>query len=434
MNRLRSLAFGLILIVVPAVPVWSWSQRGHALIRTWAVSRLPAEQKEWIGRPHLARLCREYIAIQDQFDGEGRREFAKYCTVPGVTVLLHDVNPIGPSVEAMQWYLRRISEELRAGRHDEAMRFLGVLCHWNEDPACPSAHSSPVAEAPLRLLIPPPANKQNLNYLYGDGGIADVGKYSIPKEEYRPRLLGASVPESAGRIYQHQRLLHQQAAAHIVPIVQDMMYGDGQKADQERARAALRNARHTADVIYTTLCLARNRIPPSEVAAWKTQRLTDWRPSFQGSPAPRPYNIVPFLINQGMDAERRLHPLALHGRGPHARVRFGFGTGAPFDLGYEIAPGEMFDTFTCRVGLHPAAGPKGRVVFVVLVNGEQSFLSDPISSGQQPAPVRVSLPGVEIVRLTLRTVPADDSRATNNLAVWAEPTLHRRELRASHRL
>ena len=399
--------------------------KGHRLIRLWAVARLPEWQRELIGREHLDRLCREYTSLQDKHAGGRAPELDAYCIVPGARLSLHDVNRAEPSFIGLRWYLEQISEHLTAGETDEAMKFLGVLCHWNEDPGCPSAHSSPVNELQLRRLLPPPKDKQRYNYLFGYGGIADVGDYEIEEAEYQPRLLGTTIDEAAARIYQHQRLLRAGAAAHIVPIVQDMMHGDGAAADEHRAAAALANAKHTADVIYTVVCLAADRIDEGEGESLAEQRLSEWLPEFEGKMIGHPYYVTPFLVDQSMDAERKLHPLALPGQSEVESVEFGFGMGAPFSLDFELAPAGVFDRFTCRVGLHPTAGSDGEVAFAIVVGGEELMRTDPIRSGQSPQTIDVPIPSDGTLALSLQTIPTDRDASLQNLAVWAEPTLHR---------
>jgi hypothetical protein len=403
---------------------WAWG-RGHRLIRSWAVARLPDWQIQLLDDVHWKRLLTDYLSLQDRHAGGNSPELDKYCLVPEIRVSLHDVNPPEPSVNAIIWCLSQISRHLRSGEHDEAMKYLGVLCHWNEDPGSPSAHSCPVSETVLRQLIPPPRNKACFNYVYGYGGIADRGQYTVADEPYRPRLLGASLAEAAARVYQEQRLLQRRASAHIVPIVQDEMYGDGTQADRERAAAALDNAKHVADVVYTVLCLATERVDPNEAARLESQPLSQWLSDFQGGRTSHPYYVVPYLVDQAMDADRKLHPLAFPDEGEKSQVAFGFGMGAPFALEYTIAPGGVFDRFTCRVGLHPSAGPDGRVAFVVAVNGKIVERTEPIPAGAKPLSVTVPLPRTAVVKLTLQTIPAQGSTPNHNLTVWAEPTLHR---------
>ena len=399
--------------------------RGHRLIRLWAVARLPEWQQEWIGPEHLDRLCRDFTSLQDQHAGGDAPELDPYCIVPGVRLSLHDVNPAEPSFQGKRWYLERIAESLDRGWTEEAMKYLGVLCHWNEDPGCPSAHCSPVTEWQLKTLIPPPKDKQNLNYLYGYGGIADVGDYQIPDEPYRPRLLGTTRDEAAARIYQHQRILRRNAAARIVPLVQDMVYGDGTRAKEQRAAAALENGRHVADIIYTALCLAAGRIEPEEAELWQTQPLTAWKSEFTGGRVGPPYHVSPFLVDQAMDADRRLHPLALPDGDGTVSVDSGYGMGAPFALRFTLTPAGVFERFTCRVGLHPTAGPEGEVAFAVLAGDQELVRTRPLRAGEPPESIDVRLPAKDVLKLTLQTIPSDPAASRQNLTVWAGPTLHR---------
>lgn len=415
------------VIVIGLMPqrAVAWG-KGHRLIRLWAVARLPEWQREWVGEPHLERLCRDYTSLQDKHAGGNAPELDRYCVVPGGRLSLHDVNAAEPSFRATRWYLEQIIAHLQQDQTDEAMKFLGVLCHWNEDPGCPSAHCSPVTELQLKTLLPPPPGKENLNFLYGYGGIADAGAYEIADEPYQPRLLGASREEVVARIWQHQRLLERRAAARIVPLVQDMLYGDGRKADEQRAAAALENGRHVADVIYTVFCLAAERIDPGEAARWQTQPLTQWEPEFSGGRVGHPYYVTPFLVNQALDANRNLHPLRF-GAAENAEpaVANGYGMGAPFTLSFTLAPGGVFERFTCRVGLHETAGADAEVAFAVLANGRECYRTEPLRAGSAAVEIDVDLPQEGILTLGLQTIPTDAAASKQNLAVWGEPVLWR---------
>ncbi|QDT44982.1 NPCBM/NEW2 domain protein [Gimesia alba] len=418
--RVRRLVFGLILLtlcVSASNSLWAWG-KGHRLIRLWAVARLPEWQTELIGQENLARLCRDYTSLQDKHAGGKAPQLDPYCLVPGVRLSLHDVNPPMQSATAIQWYLEQIANNLQAGKTDEAMKFLGVLCHWNEDPGCPSAHSSPVSELQLKTLIPPPKDKARLNYLFGAGGFMDSGDYQLADEKYTPRLLGRTRSEAALRIYEHQKLLRHHAAAHIIPIVQDTMQGDGTKADEHRAAAALANGRHTADVIFTAICLATDHSEDQEFL-FEGQPLTDWLPDFRGRMIPHPYYVKPFLVNQAMDAKRRLHPLKIGA----TEYETGYGMGTPFELDFVLAPGNVFSRFTCDVGLHPTAGKKGAVQFAVVANGKELVRTKPVRVGDAPVKLDIPLPQADVLKLTLQTIAGEGSEPSHNLAVWGTPTL-----------
>ena len=418
-----SLTFFALLI--PAEQAFAWG-RGHALIRAWAVARLPQWQRELVAEEHWQKLQKNYTSLQDAHAGGNRPDLDKYCVIPGVRLSLHDVNAPQPTLKALLWYFEQIQSRWQAKEYDEAMKFIGVVCHWNEDPGCPSAHSSPVNEFALKRLLPPPKEKERLNYLFGYGGIADVGDYTIAEEAYTPQLLGTTWEEAATRIYQHQRLLEQEAAAHIVPLVQDMMHGDGTKANEHRAEAALVNARHITNVLYTILCLLTDRISAEEAQKLATQPLSDWLSDFKGGMISHPYYVSPFLVNHGMDAQRNLHPLAFAGEGETEEVKFGYGMGTSFGLTTMVGLGRVYDRFTCRVGLHPVAGPNGKVKFSVEANGRT--LGEPVilASGDPPKMLEVSLPDAEFLTLTLRAEAAEGSTPNHNLTVWGEPTLHRK--------
>ncbi len=425
MKRTAILPLVLLCVFCQASNAWAWGVE-HRLIRLWAVARLSETQREFVGQRHLASLCSDYTSLQDRHAGGNAPELDPYCRIPDVPLSLHDVNPAEPSAKALVWFLKQVIERLRVGETDEAMKYLGVLCHWHEDPGCPSAHCSPVSEAALKFLLPPPAEKANLNYLYGYGGIAATRSCQITDVEYRPRLLGTTVEEAALRMYQHQRQLERRSAAHLIPIVQDIVYGDGAKADEHRAEAALDTAQHIADLIHTVVCLARDTVDPAESQVFRQQRLTEWLPDARSAMIGHPYYVTPFLVDQAMDVQRRLHALAFAGEGEGNRVEFGYGMGAPYSLDHTLAPGRVMQRFTCRVGLHPTAEAGGEVAFAVVVNGNELVRTRPIRAGQPSELIDIVLPEVDIMRLSLQTHPSNPADSKRNLTVWGEPTLYRR--------
>lgn len=276
----------------------------------------------------------------------------------------------------------------------------------------------------LAILCP---DRARCNYLFGAGGIADIGEYELADVPYTPRLLGRTREEAAMQIFQRQRLLERNAAAHIVPLVQDMMRGDGTKAAKHRAEAALYNAKHIADVIHTAVCLAADRFDGGAKPG-DTQPLTEWLPGPMGKRPGHPYYVTGFLVNQAMDAKRNLHPLAFGGVGKARKVAQGFGTGAPFAIDYTLAPGGVYRRFTCRVGLHETAGADGEVAFAVLINGKEALRTKPLGPNDVPEIISIELPADKILRLSLVTIPTDPEKSLSNLAVWGDPTLSKLKL------
>ncbi|WP_291172266.1 NPCBM/NEW2 domain-containing protein [Gimesia sp.] len=391
------------------------------------MSQLPAWQKKLLRPEDWQHLQSDYTSLQDAHAGGKSPHLDKYC-LPPARLSLHDVGSIEASLPDMQWYIQQTLDHLARNETDEAMKFLGVLCHWNEDPGCPCAHSSPINEATLRRLLPPTAGLANKNYLFGYGGIADIGKYTLPEEPYRPQLLGTTIPEAAARIYQHQRLLRAHAAALIIPLVQAEIAGNADQADLHRQTAALYNAKHVADILYNLFCLQEKRFAIEEVEALKTQPLTAWEPDTKMQMISHPYYVTPFLINQSLDAGRKLHPLAFASEPEtETTISHGIGMGTPYTLNYKIGPGSVFDRLTCRVGLHPTAGASGKVAFAIIVNGVVTAKTKFLTPADKPEVIDVSLPETDIVTLGLQTIPHPESNPLHNLAVWGEPDLIRAE-------
>ena len=420
----------LLVLLLLSQPVLSWSS-AHKWIRTWATGRLPVWQRDYLGPNHLTDLCKRYTSLQDQHAGGGRPDLDAYCAVPGAEVSLHDSNEDRPAdtIAAMRWYFEQIRRCMAEGQRDEAMKYLGVLCHWCEDPGSLSAHSSPVSERVMRQLIPPPPHLANRNYLYGAGWIdlegQDLVKAGavVPSDvPYAPKLMGATVIQAACRLHQRQRQLSHHNSAYIIPAIQARIRDDDAALLEVVSKAALYNAKLVADLIYTAGCLAAGRVSTGDVDALAVQSLTEWLPANRGEKTVPPYYVVPYLVNQAIDADRNLHPLAFAGSRGGDPVSHGFGVGTPYTLRF-VFGGAVYGRFRARVGLHPTAGPKGKVAFAVLINGKEAYRTPAMSAGAGPRLLTVRLPDTPVVRLGIRTIASPGSAPGHNLAVIGEPRL-----------
>ncbi|MDG2390042.1 MAG: NPCBM/NEW2 domain-containing protein [Planctomycetaceae bacterium] len=424
MKHLLTSAILCLLLLQPTVS-FGWG-RGHDLIRAWAIEHLPAWQQEKLDDKYWKALGKNYNKLQDQHAGGKAPHLDKYCLPPGPQLSLHDVNSPEKSIPAMQWYLEQTIARIQHPNKfdeddpvDEALKFLGVLCHWNEDPGSPSAHSSPVNEAALRILLPPTPDKVNLNYTFGYGGISNVGTFEIPEAEYAPKLLGGSIDEVALRLYQHQVLLERNAAAGIIPIVQSIQYGDGTLAEKTRSRLAHRNAEHIADLCYTVFCLAYDRIDAEEARQWDEQNLSSWLSETIPRMTTHPYYVTPFLVDQGFDAGRKLHPLKI-GKKNYAK---GFGAGVPSSIDFTLTNGDCYQKIVCDVGLHLLAGATGTVKFQILIDGKVVAESKFLTTQDSTVILSADLPSEKLFKLKLVTVAGEGSESLHNLAVWGEPRL-----------
>ncbi len=398
---------------------------GHSVIRHTAINWLPQWQQEMLGDAATS-LSSKYTSLQDAHAGGARPDLDAYCLPPDCKLSLHDVCPIADGTTGMRWYLQRVSEEIQAGDTDEAAKYLGVLCHWMEDPSSASMHCvrGITDEYALRQLIPPPPDKRKYHYLYGYSGISDIGQYDLPDEQYQPRLLGRTFDEAAQHIYQAQRHNAKMACASVVGIVTDEMYGDGTRAKELRSQLVFESAKTTADVIFTALSIAADRFEEADSARLDAVPLTDLLSDNTGGSAGFPYKWVPFLEDASFDQKRNVLPIQLPGADGVVDYERGVGMGAPFALTYTLAPGGVFSTFSSIVGLHPIAGEGGSVTFVVKVNGEVAATVGPIAAGAPGQLIEADLPADGIVTLTLVTERVEGSSEYDNLAVWADATLH----------
>ena len=75
--------------------------------------------------------------------------------------------------------------------------------------------------------------------------------------------------------------------------------------------------------------------------------------------------------------------------------------GRRFDRGLGLVPktrltydlGRRFDVFEAVIGVDDRGGPEAHAVFRVLVDGEQVFLSEPLTRGQAPVPLQLPVQG-----------------------------------------
>ena len=399
----------------------------HGVMRRLAVQSLPDWQQELLGEAG-ARLCTEYTSLQDQHAGGRRPDLDAYCVVPGVALSLHDVNAVPATIEGMRFYLTRVRESVQVGEIDEAARYLGVLCHWLEDPSSPTMHCVEgfIDEARLRELIPPPDDMRGRHYLYGYAGIGDNGRYEMPAGfAHTPVLLGRAIDEAALHLQRRQRLNSRMARRSLVPLVWDEMHGDGAQAARIRGELMAAQTRTTADAIFSALCLATDRLE-GDTTHLDAAPLTDFVSNYRGGSTTMPYRWVPFLIDAAFDQQRNVVPLALPGADGTMQFARGIGMGVPFALDWDFGPAGVMSRLTATVGLSPQSVQGASAVLAVLVNGEEAACVGPLVAGEPGREIDVPLPAEGLsVYLRLETRLAPDVPGEGCLAVWGEPTLHR---------
>jgi hypothetical protein len=110
------------------------------------------------------------------------------------------------------------------------------------------------------------------------------------------------------------------------------------------------------------------------------------------------------------------HPLRLAGQSYDR----GLGTQSRTLLAYRLAPGDA--RFQALVGVDDSAGPLGSVVFRVLVDGKERFVSPPMSVRDTPKPIDVDLTGAKNLILVTEFGERGEIR---DLADWVEARIIR---------
>lgn len=415
---------GISLALTLSMAAHGWGG-GHPVIRERAISCLPQWQQEMIQQAEVS-LVTDCAALQDQHAGGTRPDLDAYCKPDGATVSLHDVNPVPASTIAMRWYLQRIGDTVRAGDMTEAVRYMGVLCHWLEDTGSMSLHCTEgfINEAYLRELIPPPGDKRARHYLYAASGISDTGRYDLPAEEdHVPVLLGRTIEEAALHLQRRQRLQAQAARQVIIPFVMDEMHGDGTVAARLRGQLVSNATRTSADALYTALCLATDRIE-GETAHLEELLLTDVVSDYRGGKTSAPWRWTPFLLDGCFDQRRNILPLELPGEDGPQTFEHGVGMGVPFTLGWTFGPGGVYSRLVATVGLHPASAEGTSAIFAVLVNGEEVACTAPMAPGDAAQVIEAALPAEgDAIEIKLQTRLPEGASGDNCFTVWGSPRL-----------
>jgi hypothetical protein len=120
----------------------------------------------------------------------------------------------------------------------------------------------------------------------------------------------------------------------------------------------------------------------------------------------------PYRRDQNVDG----HPLKLAGQGYDR----GLGTQSRTFLAYRLGPGAR--RFQALVGLDDSAGPLGSVVFRVLVDEKERFVSPPLSVRDTPKPIDVDLTGAKVLILVTEFGERGDIR---DFADWVEARIIR---------
>lgn len=172
-------------------------------------------------------------------------------TRPGETYLiaLHLPGTQLENYELLRYFLDRAVTALRADNVTDAARYAGTLAHMLQDWGCP-AHSVPGDNmfTLFKQFLPPP---DDFRYTLLHGPM-EGGTFGLDLAEYQPRLLGTSVDEAAFHLLRRSQEATIHARGQVIPIIQAIYAGDADASNAAQQKAALVDARLTADAFYCT--------------------------------------------------------------------------------------------------------------------------------------------------------------------------------------
>jgi len=360
------------------------------------------------------------------------------------------------------FYFRNMQSAFARGAMDEGARFAGAIFHFIQDASSqhgmdsPRGFKEPGACSPwpklLQLFPPQRPDRPNAVTLLNErlrnsrGFQASLRRCAF--DGYRPKLLGMNPAEAAFRLYQRywDVLYHCRMTA---PDFFASIYAN----DKRRLLGTLK-ARMTAsgkvcaDILYTALCLGRNKFPAGaarklrEVRVEKLVPLT--RPWFTPTPV---YYHNTVVVNGNLVANARRRSLALlMPSGNSARIRtfrHGLGTGMGWrepeqstqtnSCDYAIryrAPAGVYRWFTVSFGVNPNLPHSGKITLEVHFNGKKRATTGCISKPRPGKTARIDIRTGGAIDLVARHTDPSFPRIIKYPevhVVWGNPLLTKQE-------
>ena len=272
-------------------------------------------------------------------------------------------------------YIGNSVENLRAGRLDDAMNYIGILLHTLQD-ASTFLHS---LEGPngadlfvLDRLMDTPAGRFDLlptSVLRGRMTDFDIVGYA-------PALLGVTVPEAAFRLYSGYARTVMSNRRKLIPMLHKSHEGDEAGVDALSADIMRCAARLSADAVYTIFCQAFNHFLQAETDLLRAVYLSDLMPVREPRGLSMPYRFISWLPDAALDQSLKPRPLRIELDGSCATFSKGIASGSHFDytFAWELPPA-VYARLSGAVGLHPDLSRHGDFVAQVALNGQVLFRS-----------------------------------------------------------
>jgi NPCBM/NEW2 domain/Zinc dependent phospholipase C len=432
---MKSKGLVAFLLLAAAARAWAWGEP-HAYISQTAIDLLPAWQQPLLGdqvKPFVDRYC-IYPDLAFKPD-------AKPYIMPspaGVKALLHLPAGLEQNKLVFDYYLPRAIALFREGNTTEAMKYFGCVTHFIEDSSCP-AHidygETAVPEGAQMLSqldfiahLMPMTGRTGMEWFHSRIDHCPFTQAALKAAvgRYKPRLLGASAEELIFNLVEQHYQMNQRAQRHLIPMLEALNANDMGNFKTQGLAAASEGTRLVADVFYTVLCVAKDRVEtplPREVS------LADFTPA-TGSPfawSDRNHQgrfirnaSGSWFASAGEFQSLGRQPLKLKLADGSARTfKKGFGVGWRSEYTFLVPP-DVFTNFSVWAGNDAALGAGSTNTFEVLVNGRVAAATNKMPGLEKPAQ-RLQVPLAGASNLTLRVKSECPPSSTHG--VWAEPTL-----------
>ncbi|WP_170266870.1 NPCBM/NEW2 domain-containing protein [Brevifollis gellanilyticus] len=416
-------------LLIPALmphEAQAWGQP-HLAITKAALDTLPSWQKDLLG-PEFKDLSAKHCLIPDNVYTD--KENAKYAAMessPGEVYLQKLHLPQAEQTvnrESLRYFMEKAVTSFKAGKVNEAARYMGTICHVLEDFGSPS-HTIP-GDNQFTLLqqFMPSTTVMEGKLLHGP---IENGDFTVSIEGYQPRLLGTSIEEASWRLLHrvHEGIIN--ARSTTLPIIQALYAGDDQAKLTQQLKAATKDAQIVADAMHTILCLGADKFDAEARKAcdrasistfWPIEAVHLYYPQSHFFSSPYWGHACSDAVMEG--GAKKL-PIKLRVADAEEKTfTEGIGTGMGKALTFHL-PKSVYKRFIVLAGLQSGIGAKGRVEFTLLGDGKP--LGSAIVNGGDPAHAfECDVSTVSLLQLNAVNRGLDPK---SNYAVWAEPVLRK---------
>lgn len=423
------LLLSLLIVALLAAHAHAWGPMHHSITEA-AFDSLPEWQRTLFAAQRQ-KLIEFDCMIPDLMRApSNRKALAPFLTLPDGTPFTHEPHSRQHNYRQVLHYFTRAVEQVRAGELDEASRWAGCVLHFIEDCGSP-AHTVPGdnQHGMMKDFLEVPE-------IYRDRPLhsfIESGQLALDLAGYRPRLLGTTVPEASSHLLERMNFAIRNARAQVVPILQGVFKNDQPAVDAGRRRAATVDAQVSADLLYTFLCIARNRFEPAETAALERVSMTDLTPlevmnqSYfpQFSYFSNPYFGYPVrggILKDGADKQPLELKVKTNDTVAVQRFEGGFGAGTHTRLTWQF-PAGVYDRFTCHLGLHATLGAAGNIAIRIYADGVAVYETGILTGDDTARPVDLPLRNVQ--ELSIDIEARAPVKPASNYTVIADPTLHK---------